>query len=83
MCECMEGRGLYVLVIVCECLVGIYVHMYLFIHTCLCIYLHTRVCVFMSGGRSKGVNSEFLVETVSTCVRLNTYVKGYVCLFML
>lgn len=66
---------LYVLVNVCEYMVGIYVHMYLFIHAGLRIYPHTCVRVFMAGGRSKGVNSEFVVETVSTCVCLNTYVK--------
>lgn len=83
MCKCTDEGVLYVLVNVCECMGRTHVHMYLFIHACLCIYLHPRVCVFMGGDRNKGVNSEFIFEIVPVCVCVNTYVKGCVCLCML
>ena len=57
--------------------------MYACMHLCLYIYLHTCACVFMGRGRSKCVNSEFIVETASICVCLSTYVKGCICLCIL
>lgn len=76
----MEEGVLYVLVNVYECMTGTHVHIFLSIHACLCIYPHTCVCVFMGEDRNKGVNSEFIFETVPVCVCMNTDEKGCVCL---
>lgn len=84
MYKCMEEGVLDVLVNVFKCMAGTHVHMYLFIHACLCIYLHTCVCLFMGGKRNTDVNSDFIFETVPVCVCVNTYVNGiYVSVYAL
>lgn len=78
----MDEAVLYALVNVCECTVGMYACMHVYICMYVCIYMYLSHVV-KGGGRNKCVKGKFIVETVSICICLCTYVKGYIHLCML